>query len=108
MKKKLVVIFLVLAILLIFNGLALSGGGTRYHWNDFGPIVVSPAHPWGESAHNETRIDTPPCYRPGFGGGLQNSIVGTITNFTVEFYLKYVIDQERNRQSSTRYNSKSE
>ena len=105
MRKKTVAVALIVGILLAFTGSAFSGWGPKT--NKFGPIVTDPkAHPWGDSGH---RANTPPCYRPGPGAGYQDLIIVPVfTNFTVQFYLKYVVKGKKDGQSSIRYHGKSE
>jgi len=102
MKKKVVAVVLILGILLTFTGPAYSGWGPKK--NKFGPIVIQ-GHPWGESSRS---TNTTPCYRSGAGAGFQDLITTIITNFTVQFYLKYVTKAKKDGQSSIRYHSKSE
>ena len=100
MRKKSVTAVLILVILLAFTGSAFSGWGPK----KFGPIVIS-AHPWGDYQRS---TPSPPCYRPGAGAGFQDFTTRMVTNFTVQFYLKYVVKWKKDRQSSVRYNNKSE
>jgi len=98
MKKKVVAVVLILGILLTFTGPAYPKK------NKFGPIVIQ-GHPWGDYSRS---TNTTPCYRPGAGAGFQDLITTIITNFTVQFYLKYVTKGKKDGQSSIRYRSKSE
>lgn len=102
MRKRVVTVVLILGILLTFTGPAFSARGPKS--NKFGPIVIL-GHPWGESVQN---IDTSSCYRSGAGAGFQDMVIAIITNFTVQFYFKYVVKGKKDGQSSVRYNGKSE
>ena len=102
MRKISLTIVLILSILILAAGSAYSNWGPKKY--KFGPIVIQ-GHPWGESSRS---TNTTPCYRPGAGAGFQDLITTIITNFTVQFYLKYVTKGKKDGQSSIRYHSKSE
>jgi len=102
MKKKTLAVVLILTIVTLSAGSAYSGWGQKK--DKFGPTVVKD-HPWGESGH---RMDYPASYRPGPGTGFQDMVITTITNFTVQFYLRYVAKGKKDRRSSIRCNGKSD
>lgn len=102
MQKRAVTVVLILGILLTFTGPAFSARGPKIV--KLGPTVIH-GHPWGESIRS---MDYPALYRPGSGAGFQDMVITTITNFTVQFYLKYVVKGKKDGQSSVRYNGKSE
>jgi hypothetical protein len=102
MRKRVVTVVLILGIFLTFTGPAFSAWGPKIVKP--GPTVIY-AHPWGESGHTGY---TPPCYRAGSGAGFRDMVIAKITNFTAQFYLKYVAKEKKDGQSSIRYNDKSE
>lgn len=106
MRKKSVAVVLILGILVLSAGPAYSGWGPK----KFGPIIIEhPAHPWGESSHNNNGTYAPPSYRPGAGAGYQGLIIVPVfTNFTVQFYFKYIIKKQKDGQTFIRLNGRSE
>ncbi len=105
MRKKSLTVVLILSILILAAGSAYSNWGPKKY--EFGPIVIQ-GHPWGESTHSNNGTYAPPGYRPGAGAGFQDLVTTIITNFTVQFYLKYVVKGKKDGQSSIRYNNRSE
>lgn len=102
MRKRVVTVVLILGILLTFTGPAFSARGPKIVKP--GPTVIQD-HPWGESGHTGYTL---PCYRAGSSAGFQDMVIAIITNFTVQFYFKYVVKGKKDGQSSVRYNGKSE
>lgn len=95
MRKKSLMLVLMLILLLAFAGSAFSGGGPGPR--RYGPLVVE-GHPWGEYGRDSY---DPPCYRPGTSetGYTSFSHVPSITNFVVEFYVRYVVKQQMEGQA---------
>ncbi len=104
MVKKSITVILMLAILLAFTAPALSRWGPKT--KGFGPVI--PAHPWGDQDHRTVSYDYPVCYRSGAGAGFQDLIIMGTVNFTMQFYLKYVVKEKRDDQISTRSHGRSD
>ena len=83
MRKKSLTAALILVILLAFGASAFPSGGPGTH--GYGPIVIL-GHPWGEYQ----------CYRPGPVGNSSSDFfpAPSVTDFVVEFYLRYVVKRQ--------------
>lgn len=104
MKKKIVTGVMVLLIFLTTTGPIHSNWGPTY--DDFGPIVIG-GHPWGDNTN--TPPPPSPPHNPGIGGGSPRADnVPVITNFVVQFYLKYVVKWMKNGQRPVTFNRKSD
>jgi hypothetical protein len=108
MRKKAVTVVLIMGILLTFTGTAFSD------WipirNKFGPITIeSPAHPWGESDYSNNDSYAPPGYPSHSGAGYNNLFIGPVfTNFTLQFYFKYIIKKQKDGPGLIGLNGRSE
>lgn len=100
MRTKIVGVFLVFLILLVFTASAHSGQSWGIRTDGFGPIIVTaPAHPWGEQASRS--VHYPSYHRPGSGYDSGYPFYApTFTNFVTQFFVRYVVKQETYRQNS--------
>jgi hypothetical protein len=98
MRKKSLRVALIVVVLLAFGAPAFPGQGPGTH--GYGPIVIL-GHPWGEY---QRTTQTPPCYRPGPTGSSSSSFFPApwVTDFVVEFYLRYVVKRQTEGQSFIR------
>jgi hypothetical protein len=98
MRKKSLTAAVILVMLIALVPSAFPSGGPGTH--GYGPIVIL-GHPWGEY---QRTAQTPPCYRPGPVGSSSYSFspAPSVTDFVVQFYLRYVVKRQTEGQSFIR------